>query len=298
MAKVNAAGTALVYCGYIGGTGVDIGNGIAVDASGNAYVAGTSDSRFQFPVKVGPDLVHHDGNDAFVAKVSASGAAFVYCGFIGGSGDDLGNAIAVDAAGIAYVAGATDSAVRFPGRPADRISSRPGPRTPSSPRSASTGDRLLYNGFLGGSLDDEAAGIAADGAGNVYVTGTTHSANFPVAVGPLLTPGGGLCGRLRRRLRRPHQRAPAAGGAVEPPCDVGDGGRGRPRLDRPLHGRNRLQGRAQDGRLRDLGRDRHRRRERHGLPGHRPERGDDLRLQGPGLPTRSGTRPIRTSFPS
>ncbi|HVP90035.1 MAG TPA: SBBP repeat-containing protein [Terriglobales bacterium] len=193
VAKVNAAGTALVYCGYIGGTDADVGNGIAVDPSGEAYVVGSTDSHFQFPVTVGPGLVHRDGTDAFVAEVNAAGTALVYCGFIGGSGADLGNAIAVDGAGIAYITGSTDSASDFP------VSGGPylveaGAKDAFIATVSATGDRLLYSGFLGGSLDEEGAGIAADGAGNIYVAGTTLSANFPVAVGPLLTPGGGPAG--------------------------------------------------------------------------------------------------------
>ena len=92
VAKVNAAGTALVYCGYIGGSGDDYGCGIAVDSAGNAYVTGyTSSTEATFPVTVGPDLTYNGGtSDAFVAKVNAAGTALVYCGYIGGSGDDLG----------------------------------------------------------------------------------------------------------------------------------------------------------------------------------------------------------------
>ena len=70
VAKVNAAGTALVYCGYIGGSGDDYGHGIAVDSSGNAYVTGFATStEATFPVTVGPDLTYNGGGDAFVAKI-------------------------------------------------------------------------------------------------------------------------------------------------------------------------------------------------------------------------------------
>ncbi|MGH8865755.1 MAG: SBBP repeat-containing protein, partial [Burkholderiales bacterium] len=75
VAKVNAAGTALVYAGYIGGDGLDVGSGIAVDNKGNAYVTGsTSSTEASFPVKRGPDLTFNGGIfDAFVAKVSETG---------------------------------------------------------------------------------------------------------------------------------------------------------------------------------------------------------------------------------
>ncbi|MCX6028588.1 MAG: SBBP repeat-containing protein [Chloroflexi bacterium] len=102
--------TVLVYCGYIGGGGDDYGYGIAVDAAGNAYVTGdTASTEATFPETVGPDVTHNDGEDAFVAKVNASGSALVYAGYIGGSADDRGFGIAVDSAGNAYVTGDTNS---------------------------------------------------------------------------------------------------------------------------------------------------------------------------------------------
>src|SRR5439155_21670157 len=85
----------LVYAGYIGGSSVDYGTGIAVDGAGNAYVTGdTISDQTTFPVTVGPDLSYNgsDGccnyGDAFVAKVNAAGTALVYVGYIGGAGRD------------------------------------------------------------------------------------------------------------------------------------------------------------------------------------------------------------------
>ena len=88
----------------------DFGEAIAVDSAGNAYVAGFTDSdETTFPVKVGPGLIHGGGEDAFVAKVKADGTALAYAGYVGGVGNDFANAIAVDAAGDAYIAGDTAS---------------------------------------------------------------------------------------------------------------------------------------------------------------------------------------------
>ncbi|MDQ5871915.1 MAG: SBBP repeat-containing protein, partial [Acidobacteriota bacterium] len=111
VAKVNAAGTSLVYAGYIGGSGSDDGRAIAVDASGNAYVTGfTSSTEATFPETGGPDLTFNGGTfDAFVAKVNAAGASLVYAGYIGGGSDDSGFGIAVDGSGDAYVTGDTFS---------------------------------------------------------------------------------------------------------------------------------------------------------------------------------------------
>jgi len=73
VAKVNATGTALNYCGYIGGSEDDQGNSIAVDGNGNAYITGdTYSTESTFPVTVGPDLTHNIRSDVFVAKVTSS----------------------------------------------------------------------------------------------------------------------------------------------------------------------------------------------------------------------------------
>ena len=110
VAKVNAAGTAFDYCGYVGGSLDDYGEAIAVDRSGNAYVTGfTKSTESTFPVTVGPDLTYNSANDVFVAKVNAAGTALDYCGYIGGSSDDVGRGIAVDRWGCAYVTGYTGS---------------------------------------------------------------------------------------------------------------------------------------------------------------------------------------------
>ena len=120
--KVNAAGTALSYSGYIGGSNVDIGQGIAVDSGGNAYVTGvTSSTHATFPdgdgfgAVTGPDVTHNGGSDAFVAKINAAGTSLVYCGYIGGNTSDSGLGIAVDSSGSAYVTGiALSTQATFP----------------------------------------------------------------------------------------------------------------------------------------------------------------------------------------
>jgi len=194
VAKVNAQGTALVYCGYIGGSNMDSGRGIAVDAAGNAYVTGdTWSDRTTFPVKVGPSLTYNVGGyDAFVAKVNAAGTALVYCGYIGGWGDDVGYGVAVDAAGSAYVAGWTTSLHQtFPVAVGPDLTYN-GLGDAFVARVNASGTGLDYCGYIGGQLKDWAEGIATDGVGNVYVTGGTESdeTTFPVKDGPDLTYNG------------------------------------------------------------------------------------------------------------
>ncbi len=193
VAKVNSSGTALVYCGYVGGSAEDKGMSIAVDASGNAYLTGnTLSTEASFPETAGPDLTHNGGQDAFVAKVNASGTALVYCGYLGGWNYEYGYGIAVDAAGFAYLAGSvTTGQAEFPvtvgpdltyGGVVDGFVAKLDP----------SGTKYVYCGYLGGSASDISYAIAIDGAGNVYIAGQTEStqADFPVVAGPDLTANG------------------------------------------------------------------------------------------------------------
>ena len=196
VAKVNADGTALVYCGYIGGEGGEAGRGIAVDGSGNAYITGrTSSLSTAFPFVVGPSPIYGGGDyDAFVAKVSADGAALEYCGYIGGSGNDYGYGIAVDGFGNAYVTGSTDSAeTSFPVRTGPDLTFNGGDYDAFVTKVSADGRVLVFSGYIGGSGSDHGYGIAVDGFGNAYVTGSTNStgATFPVVAGPDLTHNGG-----------------------------------------------------------------------------------------------------------
>ncbi len=198
VAKVNAAGTALVYCGYIGGSSSDSGYGIAVDGSGNAYVTGSTQStQSTFPVYVGPDLTHNVGQDVFVAKVNATGTGLVYCGYIGGWMEDIGYGIAVDTSGNAYVTGLTESnetTLPFPVTvgPDLTFNGAFGDDDGFVAKVNAAGTGLVYCGYIGGSSREACSKIAVDGSGNAYITGWTFSteSTFPVAVGPDLTYNG------------------------------------------------------------------------------------------------------------
>ena len=194
VAKVNAKGTGLVYCGYIGGTGPDFGKGVAVDATGNAYVCGYTDSNeASFPVTVGPYLTYSGAYDAFVAKVAPDGSQLVFCGYIGGAGEDVANAIAVDGLSCVYITGYTFSdATSFPVTLGPSL-------TPYGLSDAfvakvnNDGQSLAYCGYIGGGASDIATGIAVDLSYAAYVCGYTDSTEttFPVTVGPDLTYNGG-----------------------------------------------------------------------------------------------------------
>ena len=112
MAKLNPAGSALVYSTYLGGSGNDDGFGIAVDASGDAYVTGNTTST-NFPTANPLQATLRGSTNAFVAKLNPAGSALVYSTYLGGSNDDYGHDIAVDTSGDAYVTGNTNS-TNFP----------------------------------------------------------------------------------------------------------------------------------------------------------------------------------------
>jgi len=194
VAKVNAAGTGLVYAGYIGGAGWEEGYSIAVDGGGNAYVTGlTQSTEVTFPVTVGPDLTYNGGTDAFVAKVNPAGTGLVYAGYIGGDGGDYSLGIAVDGAGNAYVTGETNSPeATFPVTVGPDLTYNGGNWDAFAAKVNAAGTGLVYAGYIGGDSHDEGYGIAVDGVGNAYVTGWTYStqATFPVTVGPDLTHNG------------------------------------------------------------------------------------------------------------
>jgi hypothetical protein len=177
VAKLNVSGNALLYCTYLGGSWDDRAFGIAVDAGGNAYVTGWTYSP-NFPTTSGArQRVPGGGRDAFVSKLSPSGSGLVYSTYLGGSGYDSGNAIALDGSGPAYVAGETTS-TNFPVANGFRMSNQ-GRQDAFISKLNSTGSGLVWSTYLGGSGDDRAAALAVDSSGNAYVTGSTGSANFP-----------------------------------------------------------------------------------------------------------------------
>ncbi|MFN2226700.1 MAG: SBBP repeat-containing protein, partial [Anaerolineae bacterium] len=204
VARVDAAGTALEYCGYLGGSGLDSAWGLAVDGEGRAYVTGyTESSEDTFPVQVGPDLTHNGAGDAFVARVRADGLGLDYCGYIGGAGDDATYDVAADVAGNAYVTGWTASGeATLPVRDGPDLTFNGGADAWIA-RVSAAGTALDYCGYIGGSGVDWGEAIAVDGAGQAYVAGITYSgeATFPARVGPDLTYNGGLRDTFVARVR-------------------------------------------------------------------------------------------------
>jgi uncharacterized protein (TIGR03437 family) len=193
LSKLNPSGSAFVFSTYFGGSGSDNALGLALDSAGNVYLCGVTRSS-DFPVKNGFQSTYKGTNglstNGFVSKVSADGSTLVYSSYIGGSGYDGGgggtdtaNAIAVDGAGNAYLAGHAVSVnfpVLSPLQPLSPNQTKSGVvRTGFVAKVAPTGS-LVYSTFLGGSSVDSANGIAVDSAADVFVTGTTQSGDFPL----------------------------------------------------------------------------------------------------------------------
>jgi Beta-propeller repeat len=182
VSKLSADGSALVYSTFLGGTGYDGGRGIALDTSGNAYVAGYTQSN-AFPTTAGAAQTALNGTeDAFVTKLNSDGSALVYSTYLGGSGNDAGFGIAVGTNGYAYVTGFTQSA-DFPTTAAAIQNANGTGKEPFVAALNASGAQLAYSTYLGGSNGDGGYAIAVDSSNNAYVTGYTNSVDFPVTQG-------------------------------------------------------------------------------------------------------------------
>ena len=190
--KLSPLGNSLVFSTYLGGpSGEDRGEGIALDSSLNVYVTGWA--GFNFPTVNAYDSTFGGGNfpsDAFLTKIDATGGSLIYSTFLGGSGDDVGDGVAVDASGNAYVVGSTLSTSTFPRvRPLQNFFGG-GVSDMFITMFDSTGN-VTFSTYLGGFSNDDAYAIAVDNDGNAYVAGATISSNFPVKNSLQTLKGGG-----------------------------------------------------------------------------------------------------------
>ena len=178
---------ALTYVTYLGGNNTETPAGMAVDAAGNLYLAGSTGST-NFPTTRGVQQTEAGGNlDAFISKFSPAGA-LLYSTLLGGRDRDLINDIAVDAQGSVYFCGSTAS-TNFPLRNPIQTDNRGG----SSGQDAMfgklnpAGTALVYATYYGGNYTDRANACTIDAEGNLYVTGYTISDNFPFTPGAFQT---------------------------------------------------------------------------------------------------------------
>jgi hypothetical protein len=194
--KLNASGTGLLFSRLLGGTNLEDSFGIAVDASGNSYVTGCTDSS-NFPLTSAAQGTYAGATDAFAVKLGPTGAT-VYSTFLGGAAADCGGGVAVDTTG-AYFTGKTSSA-NFPVTSGVLQTTRKGSSDAFVTKLSASG-AFVYSTYLGGSLDEngslrssgaETAGaIALDVSGNAFVTGFTYSTDFPLQDAIQVANGGG-----------------------------------------------------------------------------------------------------------
>jgi hypothetical protein len=188
--KLSSTGQ-ISYATYLGGTGNDVASAIAVDATGSAFVGGSTASS-DFPATTGAYATVFAGvYDAFIVKLNPTGSSLIYATYLGGSFTDFLNGLAVDAAGNCYVTGSTTSA-DFPTTPSAFSTNKGSASFYNSgfvTKLSANGASLVYSTFLGGSgsSDDYAVGIAVDSTGSTYVVGSATSTNFPTTPGALKT---------------------------------------------------------------------------------------------------------------
>ncbi len=179
VAKLDAAGAALLYATYLGGSGDDEGWGLTIDKSGNTYVTGQTYSA-DFPVTTGAwQSAQQGGWDAFVTKLNASGTTLLFSTYLGGGNADYGRAIVVNKTENAYVAGRTYSA-DFPTVGGAYQTVLNGGSDVFVVQIDSSGSTPIYASYLGGSSDEHVYDLVVDGMGNCILTGRTYSSDYVV----------------------------------------------------------------------------------------------------------------------
>jgi hypothetical protein len=191
VSKLDPTGSFLVYSTYLGGTGNDYGNGITLDASGNAFIVGQTFST-NFPTTAAAfqnkcSLDNCAKGDVFVTELDSTGSHLMYSTYLGGTGKNQGNAIVLDTTGNAYVTGYTQS-LTFPTTPGAFQTTCQCTQTVAFVTKLNTrGSGLIYSTYLGGTNGDVGYAIALDLSNNAYLTGYTQSFDFPTSPGAFQT---------------------------------------------------------------------------------------------------------------
>lgn len=193
VAKLNADGSALVYSTYVGGSGEEVAQDIAIDGKGQVYITGWTQSSDYDITPNAFQKVHAGEADVFVTKLNPEGSALLYSTYLGGRGEDIGRSIVVDANGQAYVTGYTKSAdydvtsgafQRALGGQSDAFVTKLN----------ASGTALVYSTYLGGAGEDRGYSIAVDGIGQAYITGYIKSSDYDITPSAYQTKRGeGTC---------------------------------------------------------------------------------------------------------
>ena len=180
--KLDPTGNQFVYSTYLGGSGADFGYGIGVDNSGDAYVAGYTQSS-DFPVVTPYQAQNNGASNAFVTKIDPVGSSIVYSTYIGGSGSDGAAAIAVDPFGDAFITGVSSSS-DFPVVTGGVAANKPNPGSMADSfvsKLDPAGTSLVYSSYIGGAGNSTVAkALAIDSAGDAFITGYTYTTSLPL----------------------------------------------------------------------------------------------------------------------
>ncbi|MFX0091418.1 MAG: SBBP repeat-containing protein [Candidatus Hodarchaeota archaeon] len=185
--KLNATGNGLIFSTYFGGSESEgysgygytkFPNAIMVDAEGNSFITGYTESS-DFPTLNAYQTSHGGGKDVFVAKLNATGNGLVFSTYFGGSNDDYGYDLTIDATGNIYITGETGSS-DFPVTSNAYQSIYGGYGDAFITKLDATGTGLMFSTYLGGNASDGAYGTVVNAAGYCYITGYTYSSDFPV----------------------------------------------------------------------------------------------------------------------
>ncbi len=182
VARLNSTGSALVFSTFLGGSNGEVPQGLALDGSGTAFVAGVTSSG-DFPVTPGAlDTTAQGSSDVFVTRLDATGSGLLYSTLIGGSGGDVAEDVAVDASGGATVVGVNSSS-DFPTTPGAFQTVAQGTSDVFVTRLNATGSALLSSTLLGGSGGDVGRGVRLGARGEAAVVGDSGSSDFPTTLG-------------------------------------------------------------------------------------------------------------------
>jgi len=181
--KLDSTGSSLVFSTYLGGTRSDDGWDIEINSQGEIIVVGITQS-FDFPVQnaIQPTRTEDPSPsnavfETFITKLNPSATQIVFSTYLGGSGNDVVRAVAVDNQDDIYTTGETDSE-DYPVQ--NQIQTNQSSTDIFISKINSAGTSLIFSSYIGGSGQDRAWGIAADENGNSYITGNTNSTNFPM----------------------------------------------------------------------------------------------------------------------